>query len=130
MGVLGGVFVLKSGLRILIRAPEVPFSVPPKKPKTPKMTHVVFKIRNPLPQWGGTVKNHPVYCFWSCFNPSRFLNMYSCIPPCHNNPSFQPAIPSINLVAGVYGRNCHLQRQNFYFYKKGMIFSLKQKLEN
>ena len=27
MGVLGGVFVLKSGLRILIRAPEVPFSV-------------------------------------------------------------------------------------------------------
>ena len=27
-GVLGGVFVLKSGLRILIRAPEVPFSVP------------------------------------------------------------------------------------------------------
>ena len=37
MGVLGGVFVLKSGLRILIRAPEVPFSVPPK---TPKMTHL------------------------------------------------------------------------------------------
>ena len=35
MGVLGGVFVLKSGLRILIRAPEVPFSVPPKYPKTP-----------------------------------------------------------------------------------------------
>ena len=30
MGVLGGVFVLKSGLRILIRAPEVPFLVPPK----------------------------------------------------------------------------------------------------
>ena len=28
MGVLGGVFVLKSGLRILIRAPQVPFSVP------------------------------------------------------------------------------------------------------
>ena len=26
-----GVFVLKSGLRILIRAPEVPFSVPPKR---------------------------------------------------------------------------------------------------
>ena len=37
MGVLGGVFVLKSGLRILIRAPEVPFSVPPK---TPKMGHL------------------------------------------------------------------------------------------
>ena len=36
MGVLGGVFVLKSGLRILIRAPEVPFSVPPI---TPKMGH-------------------------------------------------------------------------------------------
>ena len=33
MGVLGGVFVLKNGLRILIRAPEVPFSVPPKTPK-------------------------------------------------------------------------------------------------
>ena len=32
MGVLGGVFVLKSGLRILIRAPEVPFLVPPKTP--------------------------------------------------------------------------------------------------
>ena len=30
MGVLGGVFVLKSGLRILIRVPEVPFSVPQK----------------------------------------------------------------------------------------------------
>ena len=30
MGVLGRVFVLKSGLRILIRAPEVSFSVPPK----------------------------------------------------------------------------------------------------
>ena len=39
MGVLGGVFVLNSGLRILIQAPEVPFSVPPKQPKTPKMTH-------------------------------------------------------------------------------------------
>ena len=33
MGVLGGVFVSKSGLRILIWAPEVPFSVPPKTPK-------------------------------------------------------------------------------------------------
>ena len=32
MGVLGGVFVLKSGLRILIRAPQVPFLVPPKTP--------------------------------------------------------------------------------------------------
>ena len=28
-----GVFVLKSGLRILIWAPQVPFSVPPKRPK-------------------------------------------------------------------------------------------------
>ena len=28
-----GVFVSKSGLRILIRAPEMPFSVPPKTPK-------------------------------------------------------------------------------------------------
>ena len=30
MGVSGGVFVLKSGLRILIRAPEVPFLLPAK----------------------------------------------------------------------------------------------------
>ena len=30
MGVLGGVFVFKSGLRILIWALKVPFSVPPK----------------------------------------------------------------------------------------------------
>ena len=37
MGVLGGVFVLKSGLRILIRAPEVPFLVPP-------MTHYLFYL--------------------------------------------------------------------------------------
>ena len=41
MGVLGGVFVLKSGLRILIRAPQVPFLVPPK---TPKMTHFPIEI--------------------------------------------------------------------------------------
>ena len=33
MGVLGGVFVLKSGLRILIRAPQMPFWYPPKRPK-------------------------------------------------------------------------------------------------
>ena len=33
MGVLGGVFVLKSGLRILIRALEVPFLGPPKRQK-------------------------------------------------------------------------------------------------
>ena len=32
-GVLGEVFVLKSGLRILIWAPQVPFSVPLKNPK-------------------------------------------------------------------------------------------------
>ena len=32
MGVIGGIFVLKSGLRILIRAPQVPFLVPPKTP--------------------------------------------------------------------------------------------------
>ena len=32
MGVYGGPFVLKSGLRILIRAPQVPFLVPPKTP--------------------------------------------------------------------------------------------------
>merc|ERR1719474_1333800 len=33
MGALGGVFALKSGLRTLIRAPEVPPSAPPKTPK-------------------------------------------------------------------------------------------------
>ena len=33
MAVLGGVSVLKSGLRILIWAPQVPFSVPLKNPK-------------------------------------------------------------------------------------------------
>ena len=32
MGFLGGVVVLKSGHRILIRAPQVPFLVPPKTP--------------------------------------------------------------------------------------------------
>ena len=37
MGVLGGVVVLKSALRILIRAPLVPFLVPPE---TPKMGHL------------------------------------------------------------------------------------------
>ena len=38
MGVLGGVFVLKSGLRILIRASQVPFLVPPKTPKMAQPT--------------------------------------------------------------------------------------------
>ena len=33
MGILGGVFVLKSDLRVLIWAPQVPFLVPPKYPK-------------------------------------------------------------------------------------------------
>ena len=33
MGVLEGVFVLKSGLRILIQALEVPFLGPPKRQK-------------------------------------------------------------------------------------------------
>merc|ERR550534_3392242 len=33
MGALGGAPVLKSGPRILIRTPEVPFLVPPKTPK-------------------------------------------------------------------------------------------------
>ena len=32
-GVLGGVLILESGLRILIWLPQVPFLVPPKKPK-------------------------------------------------------------------------------------------------
>ena len=46
MGVLGEVFVLKSGLRIFIWAPEVLFSVPPKKPKTPKMTQINKMAKN------------------------------------------------------------------------------------
>jgi hypothetical protein len=37
MGILGVVWVSKSGLGILIRAPEVPFLVPPKRPKQPKL---------------------------------------------------------------------------------------------
>ena len=52
MGVLGGVFVLKSGLRILIWAPKVPFLVPPK---TPKMG--VFGILDP----GKVIFGHFIY---------------------------------------------------------------------
>ena len=54
MGVLGGVFVLKSGLSILIRTPKVPFSVPPK---TPKMGHFGEGGISPLPPVG---RCHPV----------------------------------------------------------------------
>ena len=44
-----GVFVLKSALRILIWAPKVPFSVPPK---TPKMGHFGFFRGNENGTWG------------------------------------------------------------------------------
>ena len=47
MGVLGGVFVLKSGLRILIQAPEVPFSVPPKTPQIGSFW-LFLAIENPI----------------------------------------------------------------------------------
>ena len=39
MGVLGVVWISKSGLGILIQAPEVPFVVPSKRPKTAKTAH-------------------------------------------------------------------------------------------
>ena len=41
---------MKSGLRILIRAPKAPFSVPPKQPKTPKMTVRLTKKLNRWPR--------------------------------------------------------------------------------
>ena len=50
MGVLGGVFVLKSGLIILIRAPQVPFLVPPKTP-----------ILGVFGYFGGTKKGHFIF---------------------------------------------------------------------
>ena len=53
MGVLGGVFVLKSGLRILIRATVVPFSVPPKMPK---MGHLGFLGGTKNGTWGAQIK--------------------------------------------------------------------------
>ena len=46
MGVLGEVFLLKSGLRILIQAPEVPFLVPTKSSKW-----VIFAV---FDHFGGT----------------------------------------------------------------------------
>ena len=53
MGVLGGVFVLRSGLRILIWAPQVPFSVPPKKAQNGSflailLILVIFPLKFPL----------------------------------------------------------------------------------
>ena len=44
MVVLGGVFVLKSGLRILIRALEVPFLGPPKRQKWVKLSNSQDKL--------------------------------------------------------------------------------------
>ena len=40
LGVLGVVLVYKSGLRILIRAPEVPFLVPPNWLKRPHLANL------------------------------------------------------------------------------------------
>ena len=42
MGVLGGVFLLKSGLRILIQAPKVPFLYPQNSQKQPKWPILSF----------------------------------------------------------------------------------------
>ena len=50
MGVLRGVFVLKSGLRILIRAPEVPFFGTPKIAKWPILgVQILFLLFSILP---------------------------------------------------------------------------------
>ena len=48
MGILGGVFALKSVLKILIWAPEVPFSVPPKTPKMGVLGHFIFFGQLPI----------------------------------------------------------------------------------
>ena len=48
MGVLGGVFVLKSGLRILIQALEVPFLGPPKSDFWPFYFFGHFHIEIPI----------------------------------------------------------------------------------
>merc|ERR1719150_947232 len=76
MGALGGVFVLKSGPRILIRAPEVPFSVPPKYPKTPILgvlggtkngtSGVRIKILGPLFNTSAPPKT-PIWTLWEPF---------------------------------------------------------------
>ena len=55
---------MKSGLRILIQAPEVPFSAPPKCLKTPVLTILgvpkialrVFKSKNARKQTGFKIK--------------------------------------------------------------------------
>ena len=89
MGVLGGVFVLKSGLRILIRAPQVPFLVPPKTPilgvfgyfggtengtwgARIKILRPLFNTnKNPHLDTMGTILDPgkvifwPFFCFWS-----------------------------------------------------------------
>ena len=68
MEVLGGVFVLKSGLRILIRAPEVPLSV---LPKTAKMgVFAYFNTNTPLKPPFRHFGNHfgpPKSDFWSFY---------------------------------------------------------------
>ena len=48
-GVLGGVFLLRGGLKILIGAPDVPFLVPPKKGPKYQAVFLVFWIQNHRP---------------------------------------------------------------------------------
>ena len=94
MGVLRRVFVSKSGLRILIWAPQVPFSVPPKTPKMGvfgyfggtengtsgariKILRPLFNTNTPLKPPFRHFGNHfgprksdfwPFYLFWSFSN--------------------------------------------------------------
>ena len=98
------VFVLKSGLRILIWAPQVPFSVPPKTPKMGvfgyfggtengtwgariKILRPLFNTNTPLKPPFRHFGNHfgprksdfwPFYFFWSFshWNSHAFTNMH------------------------------------------------------
>ena len=71
-----GVFVLRSGLWILIRAPEVPFLVPPKTPKMGVFgtSSARIKILRPLFNSNTPPKTH----FWEPFwTPEKwFLAIY------------------------------------------------------
>ena len=80
MGVLGGVFVLKSGLRILIWAPQVPFSIPPKRPKwvflailgVPKMALFGARIKILRPLFNTNIPLKPPFShFGNHFGPRK-----------------------------------------------------------
>ena len=72
MGVLGGVFVLKSGLRILIRAPEVPFSVPPKTPKMGVFGYFGVTENGT----SGTCGQKSIFCFGTTIFVTRAYHQY------------------------------------------------------